>query len=161
MKRILVVTALVAPAILLVFFRLAPRADLSLSLPLPHFYVVTFTTFAAAVVSILLGAALGPEAKPRHVLAAAAFAVIGSIFFSHGLATPNALIDHFHPAVQWSAWLTLLGGGALFACAALDMPSGPPAWLPVRRVVFLSAVAVIVYSTIAALSPEWLPAVDP
>ncbi|HLB48700.1 MAG TPA: sensor histidine kinase, partial [Anaerolineales bacterium] len=146
--------------ILLVFFRLAPRADLSLSLPLPHFYVVTFTTFAAAVVSILLGAALGPEAKPRHVLAAAAFAVIGSIFFSHGLATPNALIDHFHPAVQWSAWLTLFGGGAMFTIAAFDGPRGSPKWLPTRTVVYVTVAAVLVYSAIAAFAPQLLSRID-
>ena len=99
MRRILVILALLAPAFGLIFFALQPQADVIVSIPIAHFYIVTFTTFSAAVISILLAASLGAEAKPRHVLAAAAFAVIGSVFFSHGLATPNALIDHFHPAV--------------------------------------------------------------
>ncbi|HLB49178.1 MAG TPA: HAMP domain-containing sensor histidine kinase, partial [Anaerolineales bacterium] len=118
-------------------------------------------TFSAAVISILLAASMGPEAKPRHVLAASAFAVIGSVFFSHGLATPNALIDHFHPAVQWSAWLTLLGGGALFACAALDMPSGGmPSWLPVRGIVYFAAGSVLLYSAVAAFAPGVLGSIE-
>jgi len=160
MKRILVILALLAPAFGLVFFALQPRADVTVSVPIFHFYIVTFTTFSAAVISILLAASLGAEAKPRHVLAAGAFAVIGSVFFSHGLATPNALIDHFHPAVEWSAWLTLFGSGALFAAAALDGPQGPPRWLPVRRVIYAAVIGVLVYSALAAFAPEGLSAVD-
>src|SRR5258708_1461033 len=114
-KRTLVIIALLAPAMTLIFFTIQPRADRTVSLPLFHFYLVTFITFSAAVISILLTATLGFEGQPRHVLAAAAFAVIGSIFFSHGLATPGALIDHVHPASAWSAWLTLFGAGVLFA----------------------------------------------
>ena len=101
MRRVLVVLALVAPALALLFFYLDPGADLTLELPLQHFYVVTFTTFAAAVISILITTSLGADARPRHVLGAAAFAVIGSLFFSHGLTTPGAIIASFHPAIQW------------------------------------------------------------
>ena len=70
MKRFLVFLALAAPALGLVYFTLQPQADLNASLPTFHFYVVTFTTFSAAVISILLASALGPQAQPRHVLAA-------------------------------------------------------------------------------------------
>jgi len=160
MKRILTILALFAPAVGLIFFALQPKADLVVSVPIFHFYIVTFITFSAAVISILLAASLGAEAKPRHVLAAAAFAVIGSVFFSHGLATPNALIDHFHPAVEWSAWLTLFGSGALSAAAGFDGPQGPPKWLPVRRVIYAAAAGVLLYSAIAAFAPGWLSGVD-
>jgi len=160
MKRLLILLALIAPALALVFFWFNPAADVSYSIPVAHFYIVTFTTFSAAVISILLAASLGAEAKPRHTLAAAAFAVVGSVFFSHGLATPGALIDHFHPAVQWSAWITLFGSGALFAAAALDGPNGMPAWLPVRRVVITAIGGVLLYSAIAAFAPGWLSGVD-
>ena len=95
---------LLFPALVLAFFALQPQADLTVSVPIFHFYIVTFTTFSAAVISILLVASLGLQAPPRHLLAAAAVAVVGSVFFSHGLATPDVLINHFHPAVEWSAW---------------------------------------------------------
>ncbi|MBI5828698.1 MAG: hypothetical protein HZB20_03980, partial [Chloroflexi bacterium] len=103
---------------------------------------------------------LGPAAQPRHLLAAPAFAVIGSIFFSHGLATPGALIDHFHPAVQWSAWLTLFGGGAIFAIAGLETARGMPRWLPVRQVIYAAAAGTVLYTAVAALTPQWLTFID-
>ncbi|HLF02177.1 MAG TPA: HAMP domain-containing sensor histidine kinase [Anaerolineales bacterium] len=163
MNRILLITLSVIialiPAGALAYLYVQPSADIVFSNPIFHFYVVTFTTFAAAVISILLAASLGTEAQPRHALAASAFAVIGGVFFSHGLATPNALIDHFHPAVQWSAWLTLFGGGALFACAALDGGRGLPGWLPVRAIIYASAAGVILYSAGAALTPDTLIAI--
>ena len=160
MKRIIILLGLLAPALVLLYFTLQPEADQTVSLPLFHFYLVTFITFAAAVISILLTVTLGMEGQPRHVLAAAAFAVIGSIFFSHGLATPGALIDHVHPAVSWSAWLTLFGGGALFAAAALDGPNGAPKWLPVREVIYAAVSGVLIYSAIAAFAPDLLNTID-
>jgi len=159
-KRIFVVLAALLPAATLVFFTLVPSADLVASLPLFHFYVVTFITFSAAVVSILLAASLGNNAQPRHILAAAAFAVMGSLFFSHGLTTPNALINHVHPALSWSAWLTLFGGGALFAGASLDGPSGLPRWLPVRLIVNIATAGVLIYSAIAAFLPDILTGIQ-
>lgn len=160
MKRLLVIAALVAPGAGLLWFTIRPATDASYSLPLFHFYVVTFITFSAAVISILLSVALGPAAQPRHLLAATAFAVIGGIFFSHGLATPGALMDHFHPAVQWSAWLTLFGGGAIFAIAGLEAAQGMPRWLPVRQVIYATAAGTVLYTAIAALAPQWLTFID-
>ncbi len=163
MKRvpiILTIFALLAPALGLIYFTLQPQADQTVSLPIFHFYLVTFITFAAAVISILLTVTLGLGGQPRHVLAATAFAVIGSIFFSHGLATPGALMDHNHPAVAWSAWLTLFGGGALFAAAAMDGPNGAPKWMPTRRIVYAAVIGVLLYSGIAAFTPDLLTYID-
>ncbi len=160
MRRILVVITLCLPSLVLMFFFFQPQADLTFNLPLFHFYIVTFTTFSAAVISILLVSALAGVAQIRHVLAAAALAVIGSVFFSHGLATPNAFIDYAHPAVQWSAWLTFFGGGVLFALAGLDGPNGPPRWLQVRKIIYAAAGGVILYSAIAAFEPGWLDFID-
>lgn len=160
MKRILIFLALLAPALGLAYFTLQPQADQNVSLPIFHFYLVTFTTFAAAVISILLTVSLGLNGQPRHVLTAAAFAVIGSVFFSHGLATPSALIDHTHPAISWSAWLTLFGGGVLFAIAALDGPNGMPKWIPVRGVIYAAVALVLLYSGIAAFAPDVLTSID-
>src|SRR5512134_3851248 len=107
MRRFLIALAFVAPALVLLFFKLRPDLDFGSPHPLFHFYMVTFTTVAAAVVSILMSASLGEVARPRHLLAATAFVIMGVIFFSHGLPTRGALTNHSHPAVQWSAWLTL------------------------------------------------------
>ena len=160
MKRWLIGLALIAPALLLIFFSIQPSADLVARLPLFHFYIVTFITFAAAVISILLSAALGPEAQPRHVLAAVAFAVIAIIFFTHGLATPGALLAGQHPLLSWSAWLTMFGGGAVFALAGLDTPAGRPEWLSVRRITIITAVCTAVYLSIGIFLPQWLSAID-
>lgn len=155
-KRILFLLVLVAPGLVLLYFHLNPTADQVYSVPIAHFYVVTFTTFSAAVLSVLLVFSLGTEAVPRHVLAAVAFAAIGGLFFSHGLATPGALISHRHPAVSWSAWLTLLVGGFLFALAGLNGLGWLPKWLTTRRITYISAVFVLVYSSVAAFFPNWL-----
>ena len=160
MKRIPIILALFAPALILLYFTLQPQADKTVSLPIFHFYLVTFITFAAAVISILLTVTLGMDGQPRHVLTAAAFAVIGSIFFSHGLATPGALIDHTHPAISWSAWLTLFGGGLLFAIAALDGPGDMLKWMPVRGIVYSAVIGVLLYSGIAAFAPDILTNID-
>jgi signal transduction histidine kinase len=148
------------PISLLLFFRLFPSADRVVAVPLFHFYIVTFTTFTALVISILLSAALQPVARQRHVLVAMAFAVMGAIFLAHGLATPGALVHHFHPAVSWSAWLTLLAGSALFFLAGLDGPGGAPAWLSVRKIASAAAVLVVTFFLVAALLPDGLAALD-
>ena len=148
--------AIIAPAAWLIFFYFNPQADATYSIPIAHFYIVTFTTFSAAVLSILLLSSLGAEAKPRHLLAAAAFAVIGGIFFSHALATPGAIIDHAHPAISWSAWLTLFGSGVLFAIAGLDSARSRPNWLPVRPLIVIAFLAVVGYSAVAGFAPALL-----
>ncbi|MBI5349003.1 MAG: adenylate/guanylate cyclase domain-containing protein [Chloroflexi bacterium] len=159
-KKLLILFALFIPAYGLIFFKLQPQFDLTVSVPLFHFYIVTFTTFSAAVISLLLVSSLGAEARPRHILAAAAFAVIGGVFFSHGLATPNALIDHAHPAVSWSAWLTLFGGGVLFAIAGLDGANGLPRWISVRAVIYCAVGGVLIYSGVAAFAPQLLDLIE-
>ncbi|MGB0386208.1 MAG: adenylate/guanylate cyclase domain-containing protein [Ardenticatenaceae bacterium] len=151
MKRLLIAIGSVAPSLLLLFFALQPEADRAAVSPLFHFYIVTFTSFAAAVISILLTVLLGGVAPPRHILASIGFATIGTLFFSHGLATPEAIIDHFHPAVRWSAWLTLFGGGVLFVLAA-----AAPFWLPIRRVVTLTVAGMVGYFAFALIVPQGL-----
>lgn len=151
--------ALAPFAILLVLWQ-RPAWDLSLSIPIGHFYIVTFTTFTALVLSILLSSALNERDHPHHVLAALAFAVMGGIFFTHGLATPGALIAHFHPAISWSAWLTLFSGGGLFLLAGLMHSPYRPTWLQVRPVVYLTVLLVGAYLLVAAFAPAWLTAMD-
>lgn len=154
-KRLSLALASMAPALLLLFFALQPEADRPAIFPLFHFYIVTFTSFAAAVISILLTLVLGDVAQPRHLLVSIGFATIGTLFFSHGLATPDAIIDHFHPAVRWSAWLTLFGGGLLFVLAG-----AAPSWLPIRQVVYLTVAGIVIYFAFALFAPQWLNLMD-
>lgn len=160
MKRFLVGLVFVAPALVLIYYSTQPQLDPTLQAPLFHFYVVTFTAFAAAVISILLGIALSETAERRHFLAAIAFAAMGSIFFTHGAATPGALIGYVHPVIQWSAWLTLFGGGLLFVLAGFDRPGHTPAWLSLKRLVYLTAGGIFLYIAIAIIAPDWLRFID-
>src|SRR3990167_8536512 len=111
MMRRLAYVAAVLPALALLFWRLVPQADPTFAAPLFHFYIVSFTTFAATVVSLFVAISVGETALPRHLLLAAAFAWMGAGFFIHGVTTPGAVIESFHPALPWSAWLNLFGGG--------------------------------------------------
>lgn len=156
MRRTAHLLALIAPALILLLLLLRPDLDRSVRLPIFHFYIVVFTSFTAAVISILMTTALAPVARPRYVLAALAFAFIGAIFFTHGLATNGAIIVDFHPAIEWAAWLTLMGGGILFALAGLDRGPETPRWLLIRPIIGLTAVATIVFLMVAAFWPRLL-----
>jgi signal transduction histidine kinase len=149
MKRIGVYLALVAPAIGLGLWALFPEADPSLAAPLFHFYIVTFTTFAATVVSLFVIISVGQTALPRHLLLAVAFAWMGAVFLIHGATTNGALISSFHPAIVWSAWLTLFGGGGIFLIAAFAPNQPNPRFLRAVTVgiglIYLAYVAVVVF----------------
>ncbi|MCI0580747.1 MAG: ATP-binding protein [Chloroflexi bacterium] len=155
-RPLLMGLAFFLPALALLFFRLRPEEDPTLAAPLFHFYVVTFATFAAAVTSLLLSAVLQVVARPRHVLASAAFVLIGVIFFTHGLPTRGALHAGSHPAVQWSAWLTFFVGGLTFTLASFDGPAGSPGWLRPRRVIGVLGGGAAIYLAIATFAPQWL-----
>ncbi len=159
-KNLLLGLIFFTPLLFLIFFYTQPQIDPTANLPLFHFYIVTFTTFSAAVISIQLSLALRNIARPRHILAAVAFAVMGIIFLMHGLATPGALIDYLHPAISWSAWLTLLSGGLIFALAGFDRLTGLPTWLSVQRVTQLALVLVIFYLLLILFGPQWLEFLD-
>ena len=51
MKRLLIFFTLILPGLALGFLALFPQFDRAIPAPLPHFYVVTFTTFAAVAIS--------------------------------------------------------------------------------------------------------------
>lgn len=158
MRRPVILLALFAPALILLFFWLRPDIDPTFRLPLLHFYIVTFTSLAATVVSFLLVAALGSVARPRHVLGAVAFAIMGSLFSVHGLTTPGALIPATHPAVpavSLSSWLTLFSGGVVFALAALDRPRVRSQRF-LLRFVFAAAVGIMLFIAVVVVAPQLL-----
>src|SRR5690606_10465201 len=109
---------------------------------------------------IFMTTTLGEVARPRHSLAAAAFAVMGIIFIAHGAPTPGALIVHQHPAVQWSAWLTLFIGAVIFVLSSLDGPGERAFRLPVRSIIYGVAVVVALYFAVVLFVPGWLNALN-
>ncbi|MEP7357391.1 MAG: HAMP domain-containing sensor histidine kinase [Anaerolineales bacterium] len=156
MKRIGVVVALLLPALVLAFWALVPAADVTLAAPLFHFYVVTFTTFAATVVSLFVTISVGETALPHHLLLAVAFAWMGAVFLIHGLTTPGAVIVSFHPAIVTSAWLTLFGGGLIFLLGAFAPNQPSPVLL--RRTALVIMVIYAIYVAIVILIPRSIAA---
>ncbi|MCA9971274.1 MAG: HAMP domain-containing histidine kinase [Anaerolineales bacterium] len=158
-KRILILISLLAPALILGLAALFPLLDPRFEYPLLHFYVVTFSTFAAAVAALFTHVSLGSDTTPRHRLLAFAFGAMGLVFLIHGVLTPGALVFTFNPGIRWAAWLTLFVGGLIFALAAADMPNRPIA-LRVPVVYGAFALFYVPFVLIVALAPEWLAFID-
>ncbi|MCC7362150.1 MAG: HAMP domain-containing histidine kinase [Anaerolineales bacterium] len=154
MKRLGVYLALIFPAVLLGLWSAFPEADPRLAAPITHFYLVSFTTFAATVVSLFVIISVGETAQPRHLFLAAAFAWMGAVFLIHGATTPGALITHFHPAVTWSSWLTLFGGGVIFLISGFASSRPRPALL--RVVALAISVAYVAYLVVVFAAPDLL-----
>jgi len=150
MKRLAIYLALVLPVLGLVGWRFFPAADPAFVIPLGHFYIVTFTTFAATVVSLFVTISVGQTALPRHLLLAVAFAWMGGVFLVHGLATPGALITHFHPGIVWGAWLTLFGGGVIFLVSGLTTNTPHPRLIRLAALSVLTIYAVFVLFNLIA-----------
>ena len=162
MRRLLITLSMLLPAGLLIFFSLRPAADPLFAVPIFHFYIVTFATFTALVISFLLGVALKSVAQPRHVLAAIAFGLMSALFLIHALTTPGALIPVTHPAVpavSWSAWLTLFSGGAVFMLAALSRPQERPQ-RSLSQIAFVVALVLLVYVAIVLAMPQLLSMIE-
>ncbi len=160
MKRFFVVLSVFIPAAYLLFAFLFPTHDPIWHSPIPHFYIVTFFTFASVVVTFFTAVVLGSSGLPRHRLLATAFAVMGALMFVHGVTTPDALIFTFNPGVSWAAWLTLFLGGLVFAIAAFDTPKRPLSLPELHHVHWILGVFIGAFVFIVALAPEWLQAVD-
>jgi signal transduction histidine kinase len=154
MKRLGLILALLLPAVLLGLWSAFPENDPAFAAPLFHFYIVTFTTFAATVVSLFVVISVGETARPRHLLLALAFAWMGAVFFIHGSATPGALLMNFHPGVTWSSWLTLFGGGAIFLVGAFAPQNPHPRFL--RGVALATGLVYLAYVVVVTSAPAAL-----
>ena len=160
MKKNIIAFSILLPATLLAFFALFPAADPVLEVPVFHFYVVTFFTFAAAVAAYLVGLVLGQGSPARHRLLTTAFVVMGALFFIHGVLTPNVIIAGQNPGIRWSAWFTFSVGGLIFLIAAQDRPERP---LLTRRVWFThvaTGLFTAVFFLVVIFRPAWLQAID-
>lgn len=156
MKRFLIWLSLIFPVGILITAALFPALDPSFQQPLLHFYVVTFFTFAAAVIAFFTVVALGQGSAPRHRLLATAFAIMGALFLVHGITTPAALIFTRNPGIQWAAWLTMLVGGVVFALASWDSPQRPLSTRYFTRIQWGLGMFYVLFVLIVAFEPGWL-----
>lgn len=159
-NRLFIALSLAIPISLLLLFWAFPESDAVWQQPLLHFYLVTFFTFAAAVVALFTAVSLGDESTPRHQLFATAFAAMGALFFVHGIMTPGAITLTFNPGIRWSAWLTLFIGGFIFVLASLDTPQRPLKLSQRHLIHWALAIFCGLFYLIVVFSPEWLTAID-
>ena len=160
MKKSLIILSILLPAGLLAFFALAPAADPIIEARVFHFYIVTFFTFAAVVAAYLMGLVLGEDSPARHRLLATAFVVMGSLFFIHGVLTPNVLTVVQNPGIRWASWFTFSVGGLIFLVATRDRPERPLPLTRVRTVHLLTGGFTTVFALIVFFQPDWLQAID-
>ncbi|MEZ4591505.1 MAG: HAMP domain-containing sensor histidine kinase [Chloroflexota bacterium] len=160
MKKSIIAASIVIPIALLAFFALVPAADPTIQAPVFHFYIVTFFTFAAVVAAYLVGLVLGQGSPARHRLLATAFVVMGSLFFIHGILTPNVITTVQNPGIRWASWFTFSIGGLIFLMAAQDRPERPLPTSQVRTVHVAAGVFTAVFALIVFFQPGWLVAID-
>jgi adenylate cyclase len=126
---------LLLPAVgppLLVFagLMLAPASNRELSLPMPHFFIVTNISLLAAGVALLVARAALQMEQVRVLLVALGFMSMAALFAVHALATPGILqlgadyADMYSgTVVGLSAYLSLFVPAVLFAASVTD--AGP------------------------------------
>ena len=160
MKRNLIFQSIIIPIAILVAFTAFPDLDVASPQPVIHFYLVTFFTFVAVVVALLVGITLGANSPVRHSLLATAGAGMGIIFFVHGITTPQALTYIINPGIRWGGWLTLFVGSLLFVVASFDTVSKPLQTYQLRLINICVIIISLTFCLIAAFMPQWLTAVD-
>ena len=97
------------PFAVYLMFRFFPQFDPSWSSGVGHFYIVTFTSLVAAVSASFMYLVIGNRSVEALFLTLS-FAMMASIFFIHGSATPGIIIEGFNFAVGWAARLSLTIG---------------------------------------------------
>lgn len=157
MKRRALLFALSAsPILIFAGLRLYPALDGLHDAPVFHFYVVTFTSFAALVSALFIASAVAGQDDIHVFFYTLAFSAIAALFMLHALATPGILIQGFNQAVGWSARLSLLLGAVLFGIGSIRWPERVERILLERRqVLWLAAgAAYLGYAAIAFGYPE-------
>lgn len=136
--------------------RLNHQLDPEFSAPLFHFYVVTFTAFAALVGGLFVASAV-EQSRHLHIqFFTMGFTAIAGIFLLHGLATPGVVMQGFNHAVGWSSRFSLLSGSVLFGLASVRWPPSLEERLLAHRRSLWVALAVLymTYAVIAFGFPE-------
>jgi len=141
-----------------------PPIDLSIRIPLQHFYIVTAVSLLAFGLAVLLAIAAMQIAQYRVLFLCLGFMAMGGIFAVHGLMTPGIVGDADDVAyagaiVGISAYLSLFVPALFFAASytpltaafELRLPFSPAGWL-----IVVLATALGIYAGLALLSGEVL-----
>jgi len=112
------------------------------------------------VAAYLVGLVLEQGSPIRHRLLATAFVVMGSLFFIHGILTPNVITTVQNPGIRWASWFTFSIGGLIFLMAAQDRPERPFPPSKVRAVHLAAGLFTAVFALIVFFQPSWLTAID-
>ncbi|RME07692.1 MAG: hypothetical protein D6803_03270, partial [Anaerolineae bacterium] len=120
---LLAILTLLLPAALLIYVRQSALSETLWTLPLFHFYIVTFTSFVALIAAIFIGVGvLEQKLTFRNYTLTLAFGGMAAFFVLHGLATPGILLPGPNQAVVWSATLSLFCGAFFFAASIMPLP---------------------------------------
>ncbi|MDX1600440.1 MAG: ATP-binding protein [Anaerolineales bacterium] len=155
-SRVLWIGLALLPMLFFAALRLNPQLDMEFAAPLFHFYIVTFTAFAALVSGLFVASAVEQSRHLYIQFFTMGFVSIAGIFLLHGLATPGVVMQGFNHAVGWSSRFSLLSGGVLFGLASLRWPPKLEARLLARRGSLWVGLALlyVAYTVVAFGYPE-------
>src|SRR5436305_3615831 len=132
---------LLVPAVAFAWLIAHPPIDLSIRVPVQHFYIVTVVSLLAFGLAVLLAFAAMQIAQYRVLFLCLGFMAMGGIFAVHGLMTPGILGDadalvYSGRIVGISAYLSLFVPAHFFAAsytpitAAFErrLPFSPAVW---------------------------------
>lgn len=147
-----------APLVLLIALLASPGWDRSWGSSSFHFWIVSSTSAAAALICAMFIALAGSLRESRTLFLALAFMSIAAIFSVHGLSTPGHIHDQVHPELQLSPWLSLLLGSFFAACSAVTLPEHAGEWFRKYASLAFGAVAFAlgIYVSLSIAMPGWL-----
>ncbi len=150
----------ISPLVVFIILQLTPALNPATSVPVFHFYIVTFTSLIALVVASFVLIGIGTSGDPQATFVAMAFVAMSGIFMTHGALTPGIAFqnEYSNAATGWAARLSLLAGGILLAVALADLPPQTERWISANRRVLWLALAVLfmIHLWISFDFPDWL-----
>lgn len=161
-SQAVLVLLITSPLVVFVLLTLNPAWNPAPSLPVFHFYIVTFTSLIALVVASFVLIGIGTTGDVQGTFVSMAFVAIAGFFMTHGALTPGIAVqgEYAGIAVGWAGRLSLLAGGLLLGLALADLPPQMQRWVTVnRRVLWLIlGFAFAVHLWISFDFPDWLEA---
>jgi len=159
-QQALLVMLITIPFAVFIILTLNPAWNPAPSLPVFHFYIVTFTSLIALVVASFVLIGIGTTGDVQGTFVSMAFVAMAGFFMTHGALTPGIAIEgeYVSIAVGWAGRLSLLAGGVLLGIALADLPPQMQRWVTLnRRILWLIlGVAFAVHLWISFDFPEWL-----
>jgi HD-GYP domain-containing protein (c-di-GMP phosphodiesterase class II) len=156
----LVAGALALPIVAILILNQAPSLDVLWMQPKFHFYVVSGTALAAAVICAVLVTSARALRETRLVFLVLAFLSIAAIFATHGLMTPGFIHHEPYPALGVSTWLSVLAGAVFIALSAADLPKPVDDFVQRRgsAIAAVNAIALTAYivCSLWVKESEWL-----